>query len=153
MLRSLQNFSDDHWLHHPMNVKQSNFNSYIYALFLDHFYAQIVVVRWNLCKLHSSDMLLTNVFSHDVKQPSPWLTSNRTLRCPIEMLVYPWRRLMTRSHDQLTFISVWSQLVWNGSYKESQRQVYILKYHAPDNRQHVLHKVKNQSCLVGSKSL
>ena len=25
----LLNFSDDHWIHHPMNVKKSNFNSYV----------------------------------------------------------------------------------------------------------------------------
>ena len=29
-------FKNDHWLHHPMNVKKSNFNSYIYILFLDY---------------------------------------------------------------------------------------------------------------------
>ena len=32
----LVEFSDDHWLHHQMNVKKSNFNSYIYTLLLDH---------------------------------------------------------------------------------------------------------------------
>ena len=30
-------FSDDHWLLHTMNVVRSNFNSYIYTLFLDSF--------------------------------------------------------------------------------------------------------------------
>ena len=35
--RFLKNFNDDHWLHHPMNVNKSNFNFYIYTLFLDHF--------------------------------------------------------------------------------------------------------------------
>ena len=36
--RFLKNFSDDHWIHHPMNVKHSNFNSGIYTLFLDDLY-------------------------------------------------------------------------------------------------------------------
>ena len=33
----LQNFSDDHWFHHTMNAEKSNFNFYIYTLFLDPF--------------------------------------------------------------------------------------------------------------------
>ena len=33
--RFLQNFSKDHWLRNPMKVKKSNFNFYIYTLFLD----------------------------------------------------------------------------------------------------------------------
>ena len=36
---------DDHWLHHPMKMKQSNFNSHIYTLFLDHFCVLIVKMR------------------------------------------------------------------------------------------------------------
>ena len=47
----------DHWLHYPMTVKKSNFNSDIYTLPLDHFCAQIVVVRWNLCKLELTEDL------------------------------------------------------------------------------------------------
>ena len=31
ILQEARFFSDDHWLHHPMNVKISNFNSYIYS--------------------------------------------------------------------------------------------------------------------------
>ena len=34
-----KNFSNDHWLHHMMNTEKSDFNSYIYTLFLDFFYA------------------------------------------------------------------------------------------------------------------
>ena len=51
----MENFSEDHWLHH----QKPNFNSYIYTLFLDHFSAQIGAVRSNLCKLCSSEKLLT----------------------------------------------------------------------------------------------
>ena len=40
----LYNFSDDHWLH-LMNIKKSNFNSYIYTLFLDHFWVLIVKIQ------------------------------------------------------------------------------------------------------------
>ena len=72
-----------------MNVKESNFNSYIYTLFLDHFCAQIVVVRWNLCKLRNSENLLTLC----------WLDVNRTLLWPMETFVYPWCRLTTTTHD------------------------------------------------------
>ena len=97
--------------------------THIYALFLDHFCAQTVVVRWNLSKLCSSEKLLTNVFGHYVIQPTSWLDVDRTLRWPIETFVDPWLSLTAVSHDQLTFIGVWSQLVWNGSSKESQRQV------------------------------
>ena len=39
----------------------------------------------------------------------------RTLRWPIKTFVYPWRRWTTTSHDQLTFIGVWSQLVQKDS--------------------------------------
>ena len=85
--------------------------------------AQLVVVWWNWCKLCSSEKLLTNVFDHYAKQPWSWLDVSRMLRWPIETFVYPWRRLTTRSHDQLTFIGVWSQLVWNCSSKGSQQQV------------------------------
>ena len=48
-----ENFSNDHWLHHPMNVKKSNFNSYIYTLFLDHFCVLIVMIRCSLCNIHA----------------------------------------------------------------------------------------------------
>ena len=44
-LRVLWNFSSAHWLHHPMNVKKSNFNFYIYTLFLNHFYVLIVMIQ------------------------------------------------------------------------------------------------------------
>ena len=50
-LRKLPNeygdfFLMDQWLHHPMNVKKSNFTSYIYTLFLDHFCVLIVKIRY-----------------------------------------------------------------------------------------------------------
>ena len=44
-LRASWNFSSAYWLHHPMNVKKSNFNFHIYTLFLDHFYVLIVMIR------------------------------------------------------------------------------------------------------------
>ena len=71
--------------------KKSNFNSYTcsYTLFLDHFYAQIVVVRWNICKLRSSEKSLTNVFDHYVKKPSSWFEL-------IERYVDQMRRLFIR---------------------------------------------------------
>ena len=61
-----------------MNVKKSNFNSYIYILFLDHFCEQIVVIRWNLWKLHSSEMLLTHICRVD-----PSILINWTSPLPI----------------------------------------------------------------------
>ena len=33
---------DDHWLHHAMNAEKSNFNSYIYTLFLDFVHALFI---------------------------------------------------------------------------------------------------------------
>ena len=39
MMHDARNFSNDHWLHHPMNAEKSNFNSYIYNLPLDFYYA------------------------------------------------------------------------------------------------------------------
>ena len=50
-----------------MNVKQSNFNSYIYTLFLDHFYVLIVKVRYYLCKIRGAEKLLTDLFGHNDK--------------------------------------------------------------------------------------
>ena len=108
-----------------MNVKKSNFKSYIYTLFLDHFCAQTVVVRWNLCKLRSSEKLLTNMFGHKVKQLSSWPDIHWKLLRPIKAFVYPRRLITTMSHFQLTFGGVWSQLVWNGLSKESQLPVRV----------------------------
>ena len=69
--------------------------------FWNHFCVFIVMVRRNLCKL------LTNLFGHNVKHDDV----NRPLRWPTNTFVYPWRSLTTMSHDQLTFIDVWIQLV------------------------------------------
>ena len=69
-LRASWNFADDHWLHHPMNVKETKFNSYIYTLFLDHFCVLIVMIRCKLYKIHGVEKLLNNVFGHNVERPS-----------------------------------------------------------------------------------
>ena len=42
----LQNFSDEHWLHHPVNVKKSNFNFYIYIFFKDNICVLIVKIQF-----------------------------------------------------------------------------------------------------------
>ena len=34
----IQNFNNDHWLHHTMNTEKSNFISYTYALFFFYFF-------------------------------------------------------------------------------------------------------------------
>ena len=78
---------------------------------------KLLWVMWNLCKLCTTDKLLTIVFGHYVKQPSSWIDVSRMLNWLIETFVYPWHRLTTTSHDQLTVVGVWSQLVWNSSSK------------------------------------
>ena len=102
-------FSDDYWLHHPMNVENSNFNSYIYTLFLDHFCTQML---W--CKLCFSENL-TNVFGHNVKQPSSWLDVSRTLFWPNKMFVYPWHRLTTSKRRHM---ASWPLSVYEASLSE-----------------------------------
>ena len=56
---------------------EANFNSYVYTLFLVHFC--VFIGWWNLCKLHGTEKLLTNMFGHNVKQPSSWLDVNTTM--------------------------------------------------------------------------
>ena len=112
---------DNHWLQR----KISNVSSYIYPFLLDHFYAHLVAIMQILCKIRSSEKLLTNAFGHNVEQPSPWFDVIRKLRWPIVTFAYPWHCLMTMYRDQFTFICVWHLLVWNGSSKESQQQEWI----------------------------
>ena len=51
-----------------MNVKISDFNSYIYTLFLDHFCVLIVKIR-SYKKISGVEKLLNNAFGHNVEQP------------------------------------------------------------------------------------
>ena len=76
-------------LHHPMNVKRSNFYSYIYTLFLNHFCVNLVLVRWKFCKMHATEKLLTNLFSHYIKQPLSWHDISQTLPWQIKTFIYP----------------------------------------------------------------
>ena len=63
--------------------------------FLNHFCVLIVKFRCKMCKKRGIEKLLTNLFGHNVKQPSPWLADvNRPLRWPVKTFVYYWRRLM-----------------------------------------------------------
>ena len=82
-----------------MNVKNSNFNFYIYTLFLDHFCVLIVMIPCSLCSIHGIEKLLNNVFGHNVEQPLSWLDVNQTLRWPVKTFVYT-----VTLRDQLTFI-------------------------------------------------
>ena len=52
----------------------------IYTLFSDHFCVFFVTVRYKLCSIRGAEKLLTNLFGHNVKQPSSWLDVNQTLR-------------------------------------------------------------------------
>ena len=80
-------------LHYPVNVKISNFNSYIY-------------------KIRGVEKLLNNLFGHNVEQPSLWLDVSRTLRWPTKTFVYPWRRLMKTSHDQCITLESNAGKIW-----------------------------------------
>ena len=91
-------------------LKKSNFNSYINTLFLHHFCVLIVKARCKMCKIRGEENLLTNLFGHNVKQPSSWHDVNRTLRWPIKTFVYPWLRLTTTSLDQ------WCPSVYEASW-------------------------------------
>ena len=53
-------------------------------------------------------MLLTAALGHYGQQLSAWRDVNRTFRQPVQTYVYPWRPSTTTSHDQLTFIDVWT---------------------------------------------
>ena len=92
----------------------------IFTLYSYHFCAQFVVFMWNLFKLRSLETLLNRTCSAiTLNSRGHYLTS-------IERYVDQSRRLFiltTTSHDQLTFIGVWSQLVWNGLSEESHYQV------------------------------
>ena len=49
-------------------VKKSNFNSYIYTLFLDNFSVSILMVRCKLCKIRRIEKLLINLFKCYIDQ-------------------------------------------------------------------------------------
>ena len=82
-----------------MNVEKSNFSSYTYTLIFYRFFAAIVKFVYKVCKILGRENLITDMFGHYVKQP--WSYVNQTLRQPIKLFIYPWRRLYTTSHDQL----------------------------------------------------
>ena len=65
---------------------QSNFNFYIYFLFLDHFCVLIVMIRCSLCKIHGSEKLLKAIR----------LNSRRHDLTAIELNVDKSRRLFIR---------------------------------------------------------
>ena len=67
----MYNFSNDHCLHHIMNVEKQTFNFYIYTKFLDCFSFSFVMMRWELSEICGPERLFIDKFGHDVQQPSP----------------------------------------------------------------------------------
>ena len=67
-----------------------------------------------VCKIHGDKKLITDMFGHYVKQPSPWRYIIRALCLPIKYFINTWHHLCAASCDQLApsmYEASWSEKV------------------------------------------
>ena len=107
-----------HCVQTSMNLRRNE----IHVLY-SYFYNPFTQDFQDFCVKSANYMAQTyfNAFGHYVQQPSSTGDVNQTFRQPVKTFVYPWLRLTTKSHDQLTFIDVLYEPFWTkiGSSKES----------------------------------
>ena len=125
---------------------------------MDDFCVFIVKVQWNLCKLRGAEKLLTNLFGHNVKHPSSRLDVNWTWRWPIKTFDYPWRRLTTTSHDQLTSSmneAGWSKTIHLRNVRGKDKYLHLLltslRWTILD--QQALYTDEDQLILIGQRNV